>query len=901
MINSSFSLHLLIYYLDQSKRTLISSKYKGKQKFNGFFFAINIKKIESSAYNASHLFDPNNVMVEQEDTLMASMSRHKVYPKICKVLFVYHYKSVTVKAAGSTGRLRNNLHFFHPEITKNKSVTAVRGINANVTLALALGDSVSAQDDPVRNPRDAYKYYRFLSQLMDMDRVYPPHKDTAPKVIAFVLPPSVTRTAFMIEIESRDSDNYNYTRSVCNSRHGIEGRRRRGNLMDTSSRDGSRSGSGRLRPRVRKVVPTCCGSKVRQDMAAAIQLSHSLQNFYDVKIKYLFESSLPEDDWHDLSNVDLVINMAVGAYQLDQVYNLKSTLVKAVWIIDVFDAWSDIRSIGNYDLILAPSEYAKSYIHNLQALPSLCLVKCPRYLSWAQRQSKVLVVTFPPILHMNYSAGPVVPKLEMDFIIDVQDSVMEAFSEDLVKVMKEKEVTWGMLKRNCKRNVIWKYTKQGMEENEKIVLHESLHNLFRSTKVIILKISPMALFNGLDPFIFDALVSGAWVLLYQPASQPLHGLAKRLPVFSDMDSLLGQLELYMTKTNTITPHSVFEDKNNNSSNAYQLLRQEILEDNSNFARAALLSTTLKNSGMMTISALSVPIPTEEIDIASYQTICIGITTSPFNFDSKEILALRDKIIDLIRQFIASPHKAGIRLHIYVLQPMQSSTQHVDMFKRVINECEKVVFNLGYSHTIATTLYWNNFYVSDEYFQNSKTKKHHESPLDDVDDFFAFLHKRTIRCDWCMLSHMNWTHTSLWMDATLPLVAARNSSLSLIAWDFMSSDRRFSFNAKTHLVTVGPSAAKICPWVFMFRMVDFKDTHSRFIHLEYSKKSKSLPSTSAGKAIRSKYNDNAFVSSMLQEVSQDNIVFLHSTYPLQLMNDSTKKRASKSPFNYFIIA
>ena len=878
---------------DQSKRTLISSKYKGKQKFNGFFFAINLKKIESSAYNASHLFDPNNVMVEQEDTLMASMSKHKVYPKICKVLFVYHYKSVTVKAAGSKGRKRNNLHFFHPEIMKNK--TALMSNNSGTGAHHLPGGSA---EDPVRNPRDAFKYYRFLSQLMDMDRVYPPHKDTAPKVIAFILPPAVSRSAFMIEKDSRGSDHYNYTHSLCSSsRHGGgggEGRRRRGDLADFSRSSSSiSSNSVRHRQRTRKGIATCCGSKVRQDIAAAIQLSHSLQNLYDVRIKYLFESSMSDDDWYDLSNVDLMINMAVGSYQLDRMYNLKSTLVKAVWIIDMFDAWSDIKQIGNYDLILAPSEHAKSYIHSLQALPSLCLVKCPRYLSWAQRQSKVLVDTFPPILHMNYSAGPVIPKLEMDFIVDVQDSAMETFSADLVKVMKEKAVTWGILKRNCKRNVIWKYNKNGLlEENEKIVLHESLQNLFRSTKVIVSKISPVALFNGLDPFIFDALVSGAWVLLYQPVSQPLYGLSKRLPVFNDRNSLIDQLELYISKTNTLL------DEKNSKNNAYQLLRQEILEDNSNFARAALLSTTLKNSGMMTINALSVPISTEEINIESYQTLCIGVTTAPFRFDSKELLALRDKIIALIKQFIASTHKSGIRLHIYVLQPMQSSMQHVHMFKGVVDECEKVVLNLGYSHIVSTTLYWNNFYISDEYFQKRTAQNYHIANADDIDNFFIYLHKRT-RCDWCVLSHMNWTHTALWMDSILPQVAARNSSLSVIAWDFVTADRRFKFNGKTHLVTAGPTAGTICPWSFMFRLVDFKDTRSRFIHLEKSK-SKSL--TSTVKVIRTKYNEFAFVSSMLNEVAPESIIYLHASYPSHLMNHFMNKKITKqSPFNYFMLA
>lgn len=866
-------MHLLIVSADsKKKKSLVSSKYKGKQKFNGFFFAINLKKISSSAYNASHLFDPNNVMVEQEDTLMASMARHKTYPKICLSLFVYHYKSVTVKAAGSTGRGRNNLHFFHPEIGSKQG-----------TPAPFLSAPSSAATGDVRSPKYTSRYYQFLSQLVDSGKLHPPRGDTSPLKVAFILPPHVTRTAFVAE-KDRNSEaggeDLHSSQGVCG---GAEQRQRR------------RARSEANRKRARRGLPSCCGSKIRQDVAAAVQLGRGLQSTYNVNVFYLFESDISGEDWHDLSDVDLLVNMATSSYDLGEVHGDKATLVKVAWITDVLDTWSDIRSIGNYDLILAPSEHTKKYIHSQQVVPSLCLVKCPRFLSRVKRQSDVLVEVFPPAsspMLPNDSTTSAAPKrdTELDFIVDIQDASMDAFSAELAKTMKT-TASWGILRRNCKRSVLWKHSISGLFSEDKVIVRESLQTVFRFTKVVVVKVPALSLWNGIDPVIFDALASGSWVILYQSVPQPLHGLLQHLPLSSDLHSLREHIELFLSETSGNAV--VAEEKSK-----YQLLRREILEENGYGARSTLLATTLKQAGMIDMTPISTPRAIEGISLhVGMQSLCIGITTAPFRFEPKSTHALGKKIIALIRQFVLSPHHVGVRLNIYVLQPMHTSMQHVSMLKEVIDECERVVQTLGYSQSVSTTLYWNDFYLSDEYASKNSTKQFkqthrvHVSPADDVDDFLSFLRRPRSSCDWCTLSHMNWTHTPLWMDAILP--AMTSQSTSVISWDFLSTDQKYHSHPRTHIVRVGPELGKSSVWCVLFRLSHTKNTTARFISLS--------DDNSKGRAEgegHSICNENSFASSLLHEVSPMDIIYLHSRPSLQLMNDSTKREKKRHLFNFF---
>lgn len=69
-------------------------------RFNGFFFAVNVERIAPLAAAFPHaLFDPHMKMVGQEDWLAKRLREVHIVPKMSKSVFIYHFKSVTVRAA----------------------------------------------------------------------------------------------------------------------------------------------------------------------------------------------------------------------------------------------------------------------------------------------------------------------------------------------------------------------------------------------------------------------------------------------------------------------------------------------------------------------------------------------------------------------------------------------------------------------------------------------------------------------------------------------------------------------------------------------------------------------------------------------------------------------------------
>jgi hypothetical protein len=139
------------------------------KKFNGFFFAFRAPEIFLAEYAPGVLFDTDSIMVGQEDALIQRLRRHGVTPMISHDVFVFHFKSVTVKAAGyvagSEHETREDLSHYHPEL-KNSSVSVTFGqhftagvLNADVlnqgSVTLGSGSSTVlalAISDPITNP-----------------------------------------------------------------------------------------------------------------------------------------------------------------------------------------------------------------------------------------------------------------------------------------------------------------------------------------------------------------------------------------------------------------------------------------------------------------------------------------------------------------------------------------------------------------------------------------------------------------------------------------------------------------------------------------------------------------------------------------------------------------------------
>ena len=96
------------------------SRVKDIPKFNGFSFAVNLKKIGPAAYeDGVNLFDPNDRMVSQEDHLTERMTALHMVPMILPCVFLYHFKSITVSSA--------NFTIFEEELKKE-------ALNHNITI-----------------------------------------------------------------------------------------------------------------------------------------------------------------------------------------------------------------------------------------------------------------------------------------------------------------------------------------------------------------------------------------------------------------------------------------------------------------------------------------------------------------------------------------------------------------------------------------------------------------------------------------------------------------------------------------------------------------------------------------------------------------------------------------------
>lgn len=116
--------------LDNEIERTVDATYKGKVRFNGFCFGINLELIQPAAFDHPRsLFDTSSIMIGQEDKLVEKMMALGLHPKISTTAFAYHFKSVTVAAAGGIAAglkhakvdPREDLSFYHPELVNNNT------------------------------------------------------------------------------------------------------------------------------------------------------------------------------------------------------------------------------------------------------------------------------------------------------------------------------------------------------------------------------------------------------------------------------------------------------------------------------------------------------------------------------------------------------------------------------------------------------------------------------------------------------------------------------------------------------------------------------------------------------------------------------------------------------------
>lgn len=88
-------------------RKPVKSKYKHVYGFNGFFFGVN-RKIIQSEFDTDQLFDPQNLMYGQETDL-----GWRLKEKVAIVLnaFVFHFKTITIGNISSEVKNKLGLHY----------------------------------------------------------------------------------------------------------------------------------------------------------------------------------------------------------------------------------------------------------------------------------------------------------------------------------------------------------------------------------------------------------------------------------------------------------------------------------------------------------------------------------------------------------------------------------------------------------------------------------------------------------------------------------------------------------------------------------------------------------------------------------------------------------------------
>jgi GT2 family glycosyltransferase len=123
-------------------------------RFNGFFFAFRAPDIFAAEYTPGVLFDTDRVNTGQEDHLIRRLKPQGIIPMISHDIFVFHFKSVTVKGLGHSNEERENLESYHPELkgsvvgSENSQFAqqfAIGVLNADVLNqgSAALGDGAS--------------------------------------------------------------------------------------------------------------------------------------------------------------------------------------------------------------------------------------------------------------------------------------------------------------------------------------------------------------------------------------------------------------------------------------------------------------------------------------------------------------------------------------------------------------------------------------------------------------------------------------------------------------------------------------------------------------------------------------------------------------------------------------
>ena len=390
----------VLYYVGTR---VLPSIFKGRYRFNGFMFGINLALIRPAAHwYPTQLFDNTTLIVGQENLLAQRLETLHMIPMISIKAFCYHYKSATVGIAkhinplplnhtkGSSVDNRENLDLYHPENLADSNRTTKRLREWN-------GSRVPAKPSPLQ-------YLNGLT-TRTQERSYfirTPNARTTSPFTSQQMSTSVTTTGSVYEAHQISIDIYPYL-PVQKPSHMHHIPQKYDYL--TSSGVGRNDCIYLERNKRRNTCLTVAivtsdpiTNPSAGDLYTAEELGNSLISLFPTsiaEIRYL-RRYIHWYDYESLKDIDMLISLldafdvskALSARPPAVIHNkrgsdefpeLKPTLITIAWPRNWFQRWIGRPFIGNFDMILVSSELSKVFFDDYSSkfgFQTRCVMGC---------------------------------------------------------------------------------------------------------------------------------------------------------------------------------------------------------------------------------------------------------------------------------------------------------------------------------------------------------------------------------------------------------------------------------------------------------------------------------------------------------------------------------------------
>eukprot|EP01038_Epipyxis_sp_PR26KG_P008893 gene8893-11996_t len=790
---------------------IVNSTYKQYIRFNGFCFAINLNIIKPAAISyPTLLFNASNLMVGQEDGLVEKMVQNKLYPRIANTAFAYHFKSVTVRAAGGISAGLNKSRPDPRENLDTYKVTTDLNYIPTVLLSKFPDTSKSALHESTQYNKTQYTttypnlYYNYpkLSTITELN-VFPSMAD--PVLSHGSVYSSPERDEYEIAIANENKNKIIIALAISD-----------------------------------RVKNPAAG-----DIFTAEELAEALEQNYNVEIRYLYKGV----SWYNsrfLFDLDILITflddydigkaLVISRNEFGRKGHLRSSvkmnLITIAWMRNWFQRWLYRPWIGNYDLLMTSSETSKRFFLDVQAKIGLqvkCVMACPYFLhpiySATNDPSNLLTMpkgdfnfinnrrsivpveaypiatdhhTFQPELVTNVSASIFLQVLEAQFGPGYRPdyaftgSYFKAYRRimefDPGTIPKWKGVIVGENWNTANVSDGWKNISIGR------LPYEAIPDVYKSGLKIVIDDSNHVTrpWGSVNSRVFDALSAGLLVItngvvgingIFTPElMQPLVP-----PTYESGEELAKLIDYYLSN----------DDKRNE---LITKMRGIILANHTYEARSGQLVQIVKNHFNITITeklkintsaivALS-PMKPHVISKAfknkkiakKYTSLCVGIRMIEMQGPLLELL-----LKSLVEQYLSSPFTEFISFRIYMIDTENTSPQFNSFLRHITNQINSMAYRrivfLAKQDGVPEREYQNPFYGYDSTeflmsqmlheYQTSMVSRHH-------------VYKQSV-CDWILVTNGDNMYNNAWFDAITPYLGRRD--LDILGWDFVSHHPR----------------------------------------------------------------------------------------------------------------